>query len=415
MGGGRRRKEELTRQRARRRRMLRLTGVVAVAAASVVVAALVAGGQETEEGGETLPDLARRSSRLVAGEATNPLGVTDEPTAYRIDYRVHYRSGTTNAERVYVRRPFESRTEIYIGKGVRGRPDQVRESRFGVVATQSAGDEAAAFAVGPAVPDADVRAGPALSDALDADVLERRERRRVAGRICDVYRAGGSVVTGALRPATRTDHTDVCIDAAGLVLEVWQVVDGEPLQQRVARTVLVGDAAGVTDEVFTLPRKPAEPGQGGGSVGPVEPGSAPEGPALVVDDPMTGFAFQGRYAVVPGQPALADPARQGEAVAGLADVWVAGIDFVVVEQSGRLDQGDPFSYGDGTTRVRIEGLAVDAEVRPSLAGSEMRALLGGGRFVRVYGTVSVERLTAVARSLRAVEGTGLVVIDPPSG
>lgn len=408
MGGGRRHREEEARKRARRRRLLRAGAVVVVAGAGV--AALAVSGRIGGSGADPdapLPPLRRLASERV-DDPRQAVTFTEPPDQYLIDYRVRYRSGTENIERLAVRRPFESRTEIFIGRPAKGNPDQVRETAFGTLVTQSGKDEPVTTAAAPAMADGDVRPEPALDGALDSGVLERRERRRVAGRLCTVYRGGGAVAGGVLQAPTARDYTDICLDANGLALETWQVIDGRAAIQKVAARVVVGAEAGIGDGTFEFAGRPVKDGdRGAGSVGEIEPGSAPEGPAFALDTPPDGFTLRGRYAVVPAQAALANPMGQGEAVAGIADVWVRGVDFVVVDQSGRLDGSAPFTYAPESPRVDLAPLAAEGEARHGLRGNEVRALLDGGRTVRVYGTLPMEELAAIARRLRSVTATGL--------
>lgn len=410
MGGGRRRREEEARRRARRRRLARIAVPVlalSVALAGLVVTDRVGGGaNDNDAGDKPLPPLRRVASSRLSDDP--PAALREPPAQYRIDYRVRYRSGTENVERVSVRRPFESRTEIYIGRAAGGRPDQVRETAFGALATKSGPDAPVITAAAPAVADGDIRAQPAIAGAVDAGLLERLERRRVAGRACTVYRGGGAVAGGVLQKPARNDYTDICIDDAGLALETWQVIDGRAAIQKVAARVTLEDATGIDDDTFEFAGREVKEGdRGAGSVGEIEPGSAPEGPSFVLDTGPPGFTLRGRYAVVPAQAALANPMGQGEAVAGITDVWIRGIDFIAVDQSGRLDGSDPFTYAPESPRVDLAPLTASGEVRPGLRGNEVRALLGGGRSVRVYGTATVDELAAVARRLREVTATGL--------
>lgn len=405
MGGGRRRRHELVARRGRRRRIARLAGV-AVLIAAVAAGAVVAVRSRRDDGdGATTLVLRRSGSVVIERAAESPLPPANSPNAYRIDYRVTFRSGASNVERLAVRRPFDSRLETFFRPQADGPPDRVRESRFGVIATRAGTDPARVVATSPNVAAGDVRVA-GLAAAVEAGVAERRERRRVAGRECDVYRAGGSVIDGPLRRPTPRDHTDVCVDAAGLLLEGWVVTDGKPLVHRLA-TAVTDAPSRVGDMTLTLPDAPTDPAGGDGSIGQVQAGTAPVGPAFAVDTAPAGFAFKGRFAVVPGQLALADPTREGQAVAGLTDVWTRGSEIVAVEQGGRLDQSDPFSYDEKSPKVDLAPLASEGELRFSLSGAELRVLLGEGRFVRVYGTVPPDSLVVIARGLRPVQGTGL--------
>ncbi|MDQ3107113.1 MAG: hypothetical protein M3Q68_04835, partial [Actinomycetota bacterium] len=58
--------------------------------------------------------------------------------------------------------------------------------------------------------------------------------------------------------------------------------------------------------------------------------------------------------------------------------------------------------------VDLGGDLDDAVAVLDLRSNEVRAELAGSRFVRLAGTVPREALIALARTLRPVEGTGIV-------
>ena len=129
------------------------------------------------------------------------------------------------------------------------------------------------------------------------------------------------------------------------------------------------------------------------------------------NDPPDGFTRVGRFAIVPPQAerfaaSLQDPGI----VAGTADVFVRGPDFVVVWQGGTLGGVEAYPPTDGAAAVD-GGPVGRGEVLPSALGTELRFPQEGGRFVHVVGTLQADDLRAVARSLVETEGTGLVYLD----
>src|SRR2546428_567029 len=79
--------------------------------------------------------------------------------------------------------------------------------------------------------------------------LERRERRRVAGEACDVYRSAGapSVDHFAPVPARWRTYTDWCLDGRGLVLERRTVENDRVTEELVATRVEPGVAVSADD------------------------------------------------------------------------------------------------------------------------------------------------------------------------
>ena len=153
---------------------------------------------------------------------------------------------------------------------------------------------------------------------------------------------------------------------------------------------------------------------GGGSFRAVDPASAYEAPFWVVPDEVAASLGRhaGRWAVV--APAGSDPKdeeSQQRRLGYVADVYVSGIDVVVVEQGSTAGGVKAFELGGGP-RVTVEGGLGEGEVVLDLRTSEVRFARPRGYFLKVRGTVSGDRLTEIARSLRETPGgTGLVYLD----
>jgi hypothetical protein len=85
---------------------------------------------------------------------------------------------------------------------------------------------------------------------------------------------------------------------------------------------------------------------------------------------------------------------------------------ITVERGARLDKADPWEADDRFPDVDLGPVVGTGEFLAGVTGGEVRALLGSGRFVRVYGTAPLADLVAVARSLHQTDtGTGPVYLD----
>lgn len=355
--------------------------------------------------------------RSVEAEPGAQLRIGSPPAAgWRIDYLVTAVAAERHLERVAVLPPFDGRTVVHEDEKPTSAVVTERELGLGVLATANRGAEPAVLAPEP------VPAGPRLAgvidDGLRLGLLEERELRQVAGRTCRVYRTSGSRDGSVFRPPSDDeDVLDLCIDGDGLLLEEWQLFGGVGIRQRVAIDVEAPAEGLSPDDLRQVDRtRTVAPRDGGGSLRPVEPGSRPQGQFFEVAAPPEGFTFVGRYGAVPPQPGFADPQQRGSVFATTVDLFVAGVDMIVVEVGGTLDLSAPWEPDPDNPTIDVSAERPElgkAEVLLGLAGGELRALVGdSGRFVKVRGTVSVERLEAVLRSLRPVtDGTGLVFLD----
>ena len=84
------------------------------------------------------------------------------------------------------------------------------------------------------------------------------------------------------------------------------------------------------------------------------------------------------------------------------------MDVLVIDQGASRGGNEPFAE-DPNARVVGAGDLGRAELIYSLRASQVRALTGGPRFVRVRGTLAPSRLLAIARSLEATKGGPLRV------
>jgi hypothetical protein len=371
------------------RKRLRLIAVVAgIALASVVAYALWPG-----------PNTRVGSVRSSSGTVNVSSRV---PSAYRIVYRHEDRVGggfSSSSEVFGVRRPFDARDETRRG----GKLVVLTINGFARVNTGRA-----LLAVPPAAANGDMRPDAFLGDAIRDGYALARERRRVAGRVCRVYRTAGESGPGSLPPVRdlRGNYIDRCFDASGLLLEEVSYVDGKLIDRRIATHV--DEHPTFSDSDFDVGGTPIGAKVGGGSVKELTPDSRPPGSFWELPRPPAGFAHKGRYAVIPPQSELTDPQKRTSIVATVDDVWVHGPDLLIVRQGGTLGGGEPFGKDANARRVSVGALG-SGDLLYALRSSQVRVSTGKGHFVVVEGTLAPARLLAIARSLVKGNGGALTV------
>ena len=333
-----------------------------------------------------------------AVDETAAVELGDPVGGYRITYRVEERDGddsTTQEATRLVERPFRSRFEA---------GELVRVADFGYFGEREPGDETEVRTAVPAPSPGDVRA-----DLLDLDA--EGEVRRIAGRECQVHTFGAPVLLGN---AVDGDDTETCIDADGLVLEeVLLDADGGVLSRWTAVDVEVDPAT--TDADFELEGVAARPAEeGGGSLREIEPTSRSEGTFYELAEVPAGFVHRGRYAVVPPQDAdTEDVNTRAYVIAGVVDVWVRGVDVLVLDQGGTLGRVPPFGghpNGRPEEELSAQYRGVAESIRSAHA-NEVRVLLPPGRYVKVVGTLPVDELIELLEHLTSSEGEGVVYLD----
>jgi hypothetical protein len=329
------------------------------------------------------------------------------PRVYRVVYRSESGRGdnlVVNTEEVVARRPFEARSVTRAADGRGARSTTV--NAFARLQTDQT-----VLATGPGPAAIDRRAAAFLPEAVKDGYAESRERRRVAKRTCRIYRLAGSSIAASLEKvaAVKEDYSEVCVDEAGLILEEISVVDGERLTRRVAQ--MVDEDPDIDDDTFEVDDPTLGVSQGGGSVRRMAKDSrAPEEEFWEPDDDPKGFEHEGRYSVVPPQTGFDDPTQRNRLIAFTSDVWVDGSDVIVVEQGGTLGGTEPFAEDPNAEELDM-GDVGEGQLVYGYLNTEVRVLLGRGRFVRVFGSVEPSRLLAVARSLEEKPGGKLVFED----
>lgn len=338
--------------------------------------------------------------------------ITEVPDAYRIVYEV--RAGTTvTTDFVEVDRPFRSLVATRSGPPPGGRLTSGRISDLNRL-LQRSDDRWVELQLAPAMAASDLRLDRVLDDLVEAGDVERREVRRVASRACQVHRLGGPVGGGTLLPvgSVAGEHADICIDDHGLVLSEEWTADGEVLRVRTAVDVDVDpDFDAGTFSVDGAEVLAAD--AGGGSARRVTDDSPFGARTWELREPPPGFELLGRWAVVRPRLEIApDPLAEPSAgrIAGIATVWVAGPDALVVEQGGTRDGARPFLPHPDGKPVDLGALDL-GEVVTDGRGTEARVAYVDGTFVRVWSTLPRDEVVRLARSLEAGPGGAPVAVE----
>jgi hypothetical protein len=368
---------------ARPRRIALIGGALAVVAGAGWYAL-------SRDGGGT--DLAREGSTVVEG--AGPLRPADPLLAYRITYRVdNYAGGDhiVTTDELIVRRPFESRLRAKAGAPPGGAVQSTTTSNFGVL--QSSSPNAVAFStfVPPGVAGGDLRFDAALEALVQQGAFERRERRQVLGRDCQVYRTGEPVGTGRLvKPADR-EYADECIDATGLLLEEVWVLDGAPIRRKLA--VAFDGRPRLDADAFAIEAAPLPLEQRGAAVIELTADSRPPATFWELGAAPTGFSHRGRYRVVSAMPGAA-PGTAALATDSVVDVFVDGPALLLIEQ------GASPPTDDTQGRVVKVGELGQGRLTAGVLGSEIVARPDAARLVRIVGTLAPDELVRIAAALR---------------
>jgi hypothetical protein len=324
------------------------------------------------------------------------------PMSYRVVYRDDVSSGgevTSSTDEVLVRRPFDASVTTRLPTGQKT-STVFAFSRYSV--------RGQVLNLPPGHPDPDLRPDASIREAISDGYATQRGRRRVAGRVCRVFRVDADPRASSLPRvhADATTYTDVCVDEAGLALQEDSYDGGDLVTRRVA--LRVDERPEIEARAFDLPRSHLDPSQAG-SIRTLEPDSRmPGGTFWELASEPDGFTALGRFAVVPpGQSGFTDPTQRGSITVFVSEVWTRGPDVFVVEQ-GATQGGTPFERDPNARSVSIPGVGT-GELRYSLGSSEVRIRTSAVRFVRIRGTLPPSRLLALARSLEPKPGGPLRV------
>lgn len=166
-------------------------------AVTAVFATACSGSDVTDDG------ISRHGSTEASGRA---VALRSPPSSFTVTYRVEERSGddvrTTTAV-LLVDRPFGSRFTTLEGPPPGSEVLTERVTTFGVFAQRSGTGAPFALTAAPALAAGDVRPDVLVPAPLAEEAAERRERREVIGRPCQVHRLGRSITSGEVAPGVR--------------------------------------------------------------------------------------------------------------------------------------------------------------------------------------------------------------------
>ena len=403
-----------------------------LAVALLAAAAGCDGGDDGDKGGAPArrgrPEVssARQGSTLVA-EETEPLVVGEQPQSYRIVYRLDdYAAGGhgVSTDVLEVDRPLRGRVRSYEGPpDERDEDAEVIGGQVSVLTRLSVpeieGRPGVTIRTPPDLAGNDLRFGPVVEWAVSQGFLERRERRRVLGRECTVYRAGDPVTAGVLTPVSSEaeggDYADACVDDRGLLLEELWVTEGLVLRRKLA--VSVEEDVAFTDADFPIAERVMDDPDRATTVRSVEPSSRPAGEFWVLDPAALpeGFVGPQRFVVVMPDDSTDRgdaPPNRARTLASVADLYVRGVDVLVVDQGGTIGSVQRRGVPEAAPRATAGALG-EVGIIPGFRTVEVRAARSNGRFVRVAGTLPPDQLLAIASSLRYETEGGTGVIDLP--
>lgn len=157
---------------------------------------------------------------ITVEELVVPGPEVDAPLAYRITYDI-VENGLPRTEEWTVRRPYES---LVLGRRDDALLSGTSTSR--AVLQNYFSDRDGWLPVQPELHRAafDQHPAGAVAAMEVLGLVEQRGTEEHLGRTCTVYRTGQPPSAGEATPPSDGEHTDVCIDDAGLVLhEVWEI------------------------------------------------------------------------------------------------------------------------------------------------------------------------------------------------
>lgn len=354
------------------------------------------------------PTTAEPAPIDLAADALPTVGTP--PDEYSVVFRVERRRGNgldvVTEERV-ARPPFLTRVDARPGEPEQsGEPDRVDLEVFGGLELGPLDQNRVIVVLEPRPASRGGRFTTDFGAAVEAGVVEPRGlAREILGRRCVEVRTGDPVDAGFVVAPTEEDHVDLCVDERGLVLREEVTVSGRVTSRRTAVAVDATPALG--DDVFDPLgwRIPQE--EGGGRVRRITDDSRPPG----VDHhqlpaPPRGFDHVGRYGVATDTASGPNAAGAVDRRVSVVDVYRSGTDAVVVE-NGELVSGAS-AFGPGVLEVDSDRFD-DASALFLPTGVELRVSFDDGRFLRLVGTLGVDRLVTLLDSVETVTGDGEVV------
>lgn len=407
--------------------------VIAVLACVAVLGAVIVVALVNSD--ESSTPLSTELSAVPVPNATGALGITVPPTRYSVTYRLDgtdseptpvdlgtpldpstspgaaARTTTpagalgvvTSTESFNVERPFRTRIASRAGAPPGGAQQWAIVSDLGVSSSLASGaSEPDVETILPSVGIGDWRLDAVLDDLVADGRFVQDGRRSLLGRECQVYRTGSPLENYEVTAPTATTYADLCVDAAGLVLEQVAVRDGQVVEHLTATTV--DGVPALTDHDFTIVGLPAPLTSGGMRLTLL--GGATDDPSYwSLPSPPTGYQLIGRYTLeqnatdttTSGVPVDTGGVGATTVVTSYVDVYTNGQDTVVVHQGPTsVERG-----GVPTTTATVAPLG-EVQLDTRLTGNDLVAHPASTPdwFVDVSATMPRAALLALAATLR---------------
>jgi hypothetical protein len=394
-----------------RRRQRRLRILAGAGGAAVVLVAVVVFVRSRPEPG------VRRSmiAALVEG-ADGALAITDEPGAYTVTYRVEAYSDdgtdTVTTQDFAIRRPFDSRIISKADAPPGGDEQWSVTSSIGRYQQSAQAEAATAEVSAPMSALGDYRLDASLSDLVADGTFVLGDRRTLLGRECQVYRTGSTLESYTVAAPTETDYSDVCIDAAGLMLEELSVATGQVTQHQIATAIDL--AADVADDDFTISATPTDLAGGGRELEDIDMTTTPVAGFWSFAEAPAGYGLQHRYVLrqTVTDPS-SDPSDASDTTGGATttttapastvaesyiDVYVDGTNVVTVRQGpSSVDPGFDSSVAKDAATSNLGAVQTTSGVTGSVVSATPTS--PADWFIQVTGTIPRADLLAVVEQL----------------
>ncbi|MEN3271586.1 MAG: hypothetical protein V7636_347 [Actinomycetota bacterium] len=324
------------------------------------------------------------------------------PTSYRIVWRVDAGNPVGTAVRTEtfeVNRPWQSRLTTREGKPPGKVVSDVQQSDFGKLVLRPTDEAETVLVVQPDLAASDLRLDVDLDALVRARGVEVRERRKIAGEPCQVYRTTAPLQgqTIGTVPSKSGDIVDSCVDRHGLILEQLIWFRDKLLLRRRATSVDLHPRIG-RHELDVKSKATVPTSMGGGAIGEVEAKDLPKG-SYVLDAPPTGFRLKGHYAVAPSAPPSSNGTPTANRRSSFVDVWTNGVDALLLDQGGLTFKGDALGPNPLSAPVDLGPLG-SGRSAPGARFSQVAITRKDGTFVRLLGTLPVSRLVELMKMLR---------------
>jgi hypothetical protein len=310
--------------------------------------------------------------------------------AYKVTYRTESLAAGDDiftTETYFVRRPFESITYEYKGPPEKKIFVNERRQSFGLLGNEGLSHKPYSQVIAPGTPSGDMRLDSVLADLARRGAVITGKSKTINGHHCTVVKTMDPIFGAKPAPPNHKDHTDNCIDRHGIVIEERWWLSRQLTRIRTAQDIDL--SPDFSDMPFTFAVKPIDPADGGSVMQKLD--ALPEHYTTV--DAPAGFHQTGIYRFLLGRPPQ-NGARQFPLVRML-QVWQKGVDFIVLEQ-GQEDSGNGLPSRIGSIDLPM---LTDGGISVSTSGTEVFGHDHNGQVWRLRGTITPERLVAVAKTI----------------